>query len=189
MIWDGYLMNYVIWKMSCNCFDKHPLSQTLPFGEKYKLSKCSCAARYVVSENRSRFCIEPSDCLNDIDKIKVDGYLVSSTTTKKCDYLFVYKQKGIIKTVIFVELKGVDLNTAVKQIENSVDLFYKESCLVDSDVRGGIVFTNFPKDNGTYRKLKRQIEQKYHSKLKSFRIEQYSKNMIYNCNQDSFRQY
>lgn len=175
--------------MSCNCFNKSFFNHKLLFSEKYALSKCSCPSRYVVSENRSRFSIEPTGNLKVIDKIKVDNFLVASSTMKKCDYLFVYKDGNKNKTFIFVELKGTDLVTAIKQISVSIDLFYNEGYLFDIDVRGSIVFTSYPQDNGTYRKLKRQLEKKYSSKFKSFRIEQYSKNMIYNCVLDSFRQF
>lgn len=174
--------------MSCNCFKK-PLNQKLPFDERYELSKCSCTSRYVVSENKSRFRIEPTNDLNAIDKIKVDDFLTTSAIIKKCDYLFVYKKQNVNKTFIFVELKGVDLSTAIQQISSSIEYFYKEGYLSDIDVRGSIVFTSYPKDSGTYRKLKRQLERKYSSKLKSIRIEQYSKNMIYNCVLDTFKQY
>lgn len=172
--------------MSCKCFDNSAPDSALSFDELYVQSKCSCSARFVVIENSSKFAIEPTS-LENIDKIKIDGFLVSSKTNKKCDYLFVYKECGVHKKFVFVELKGCDLATAVAQLDSTIEMFYSKHYLDQVDVRCGIVFTTYPRDNGTYRNLKRKLENKYSKKLRSIRVEQNSRNLIYNCVTDQFR--
>lgn len=173
--------------MSCNCFNNLSINGSLSFNERLEQSKCHCNARFTVSEKRSKFSIEPKN-LDCIDKIKVDGCLISSTKIKKCDYLFIYKDDNKNKTFVFVELKGVDLKTAIQQLENTIEIFEKERCLLGVDVRCGIAFKNFPKDNGTYRQLKRKMEIEFKNRLKSIRVEQGNTHLIYNCNTDKFRQ-
>lgn len=42
--------------MSCKCLDKKPkFTSTTSFDDKYELSKCRCASRFTVSENKSKF--------------------------------------------------------------------------------------------------------------------------------------
>lgn len=49
--------------------------------------------------------------------LKVDGCLISNQETKKCDFLLLDCDNNIAH---FIELKGSDLATAIKQLTNSV---------------------------------------------------------------------
>ena len=56
-----------------------------------------------------------------VAKIRVDGGLVSDTSTKKCDWLLVNKDSA---TAFFIELKGSNLTRAIEQINATLDLLW-----------------------------------------------------------------
>lgn len=66
---------------------------------------------------------------------------------------------------IFVELKGTDLNTAIKQLENTINIFYDEGYLYKKRIRGAIAHTGVPSANGSYRKAKLLLEAKIKKRL------------------------
>ena len=51
---------------------------------------------------------------------EVDGCFVKSEQEKKCDFLIINLNE---KIAYFIELKGKDLLTAIKQIDNSISMF------------------------------------------------------------------
>lgn len=164
--------------MSCNCFDDEPgFSELTPFDERYKLSKCKCSSRFTVSENASKFMIKSND-LSKVEKVKVDGYFDCSKQHRKCDYLFVYTSDSE-QIYIFVELKGSDIVRAVDQIRETINLFYDNNYLNNKKVIGVIVSSRYPSNDGSYRKAKVTLEKSLSSKLKSFRIENKNKKIIY----------
>ncbi len=173
--------------MSCKCFNKDLLKNESSFEKRLEFSKCKCQARLSVSENKRKFYIDPEINVSQIDKIKIDGCLDCSTTTNKCDYLFIYKNFSNVElTYVFVELKGVDIKHAVEQIGCSIDMFYTQGYLKNKRIRGAIVFSTYPKDNGTYRKAKRSLLKNFSTKIKDFKVEEKSKTMGYNPVNDSF---
>lgn len=174
--------------MSCKCFNAKPAIGSLSFSERFEKSKCACSARYVVSERNARFSIEPTDNLNAIDKVKIDAFLIPSTTTKKCDYLFVYKagHKPEPKAFVFVELKGVDYKTGVVQLEETVKVFQKEGLLAGKDVRAALACKRIPGHSGTSRSHKMNLAEKFKSSFKSFKFESKGLNMTYDCRTDRF---
>lgn len=48
---------------------------------------------------------------------RVDGKLIASTTERKCDFLLLNTKD---KTAYFIELKGSDIQSAIKQINNTL---------------------------------------------------------------------
>lgn len=70
----------------------------------------------VISENRSRIEILNKQRL-EIDKIQVDGCLVEQQL-EKCDWLITYDTP--IKTAIYIELKGCDLDKAISQLKSTI---------------------------------------------------------------------
>lgn len=172
--------------MSCNCF-KTPKPGDIRFSDKVEKSKCTCSARFVVKENKKRFSIESIKDLARIDKIKIDDYFDCSKRNCKCDYLFIYKEEQKPISFIFVELKGVDVKHAVEQLEAAINLFYDNKYIAESKpVRGAIVASAIPKDNGTYRAAKRSAEKRIKNKIKDFRIEQKNWVMKYDPVSDTF---
>lgn len=60
----------------------------------------------------------------DFIKVQIDGGVFpNSDKTTRCDYLF-YKEEELKRQIeIFVELKGVDVTKAIKQLESSLQMF------------------------------------------------------------------
>lgn len=175
--------------MKCKCFC-NTLPESLPFKEKFKLAKCTCNARYVVIENKAKFSIEPTDNLNCIDKIKVDNYLITSKVMKKCDYLFVYKAESVFEEefFIFVELKGSDFNTGVDQLKETIMKFYNERLInFKKNVRAALVSNYCPKNTGTSRNRKRELEKIFKTYFKSFKFDSLGLHMIYDYAIDKFK--
>lgn len=103
--------------MSCKCFDQKPQCRpTDDFIVRLEASKCSCTSRFTVQERKSKFTVLSRDT-SVIDKYKIDGYFDTDVTHDKCDYLFRHHPSNPEKnTCLFVELKGIDIDHAVKQI-------------------------------------------------------------------------
>ncbi|OAV73135.1 hypothetical protein Barb6_00525 [Bacteroidales bacterium Barb6] len=172
--------------MSCKCFSADIPSAKKSFCEKVELSKCKCRARLTVCENKRKFQIDSDINLSQIDKIKVDGFLETSSLESKCDYLFIYRYNKKEDVYIFVELKGTDIKHAIKQIGCSINMFYSNGFLKNKKVRGAIVFSTYPKNDGTYRKARLTLEKELSGKIKDFELEQKSKTMTYNPISDTF---
>ena len=171
--------------MSCKCFNGiKPTEKS--FKLKLEVSKCKCSSRFSVKEKGKQFSIDLVKDISDIDKVKIDGFF-DCTSNTKCDYLFIYKKKEIPDVFVFVELKGIDTKHAIEQIETSVNQFYNNKCITGTNpVRGAIVASAMPKDNGTYRTAKRLTEKRIKTKIKNFRIEQKNRVFKYNPLEDSF---
>lgn len=150
--------------MSCKCFVNIPkFRQGASFSECLDMSKCICAARFVVSENKSRF--ELLSCtLAEVDKYKIDNYFNQDKTQKKCDYYFNYHSSDKPNVCIFVELKGIDIETAVLQLEATLTDFEKNGYFVDLEktkVFCAIVSTGAPCNDSTYRSLIKNLKTKH----------------------------
>ncbi len=150
--------------MSCKCFDNIPsFRKGLSFAERLDLSKCRCDARLVVNEKKSRF--ELLYCSkNEVDKFKIDNYFNQDKTQKKCDYYFNYHPSGQPNVCIFVELKGVDIETAVKQIETTLSDFERNGqfeAIKGAKVVCAIVSTGYPSYDATYRSLVKSLKSKH----------------------------
>ena len=150
--------------MSCKCFVHIPkFAQGLSFSECLDLSKCSCTARFVVRENKSRF--ELLSCaLDEVDKYKIDNYFNQDKTKKKCDYFFNCHSLNHPDVCIFVELKGVGIEIAVKQLETTLTEFESNGYfggIKNPKVICAIVSTGYPSDDATYRSLIRNLKLKH----------------------------
>lgn len=179
--------------MACNCFNNRPSIAGKSFKEKIDRCKCSCPARFKAEENGRSFYIEKGTPINIIDKVKVDAYLLDSNDFKKCDYLFIVKDKpknnaeeGDPIKYIFVELKGTEVKTAIKQIENTIDIFYNEGVLKKVYVDGVLVFAKYPKNDGTYRKSLASLTNKFNRKVKGFRFEYKGTKTTYSPSKDKY---
>ena len=81
-----------------------------------------------------------------IRKVKVDNCLNQTEKQRRCDYLMDSEEK---KRVIFIELKGGDLNSAIEQIYSTITFLKDEYISYRKDARiiGGRDvpgFTNIP---------------------------------------------
>jgi len=70
------------------------------------------------NENGKRFSLQNPDRI-DICRVKIDGCLISGNNVQKCDYFFAVNSNP--EKYFLVELKGVDLDTALRQIESTFD--------------------------------------------------------------------
>jgi len=80
----------------------------------------------------------------EVIKVKVDSCLPISG--KKCDYA-IYSNKKF-KFGILVELKGSNLNHALKQIENTINWFNKTRCIESIDYCFVIMSGKCPMSSG-----------------------------------------
>lgn len=81
--------------------------------------------RYIVaSENGKKFSID-NIANNVYMKIRIDGCVITSAE-KKCDYLIINCNDNVF---FFVELKGVDCGTGVKQLCQTITSFAADSLL------------------------------------------------------------
>lgn len=152
--------------MSCKCFEKKIVfKSTDAFNIRLNASKCKCSSRFAVHEKRSCFSILCKDC-KLVDKYKIDGYFDSDKSHKKCDYLFIYYDNNNKnnRTIIFVELKGKDIEHAIKQLDATISTFDKEHFFSGKDEKGligAVVSTGYPTDDATFRKLKKNLIDKF----------------------------
>lgn len=170
----------------CNCFDNPPaFLQTDSFQDKINKSLCKCPCRFSVTEKQSKFSIE-NVSIDELEKIKIDGFLETSNVVSKCDYLFIYHTENN-SCYIFVELKGSNIIHAVEQIRNTIISFHSQGCLKSTRVRAAIVSSRFPKDDGSFRKAILELHKNVNSKLNDFRIFHKNRQMTYNPLQDSYK--
>ena len=152
---------------SCNCFDNPPtFEQTDNFQDKIEKSLCRCSCRFSVAENQSKFSIEQAT-IDELKKIKIDGFLDCSKTASKCDYLFIYH--------------------SIEQLGNTIKTFYVNGYLKNTRVRAAIVSSRFPKADGCYRAASLKLHNSIKSKLKDFKLFQKNRKMIYNPQNDSYK--
>ncbi len=110
-----------------------------------------------VSENRRKFIIKNSSHFY-INRVKVDDCYIKNG--ERCDYLFeIIKDSDLIR-VFYLELKGKEIEKAIKQLESTIRYcktrhhnIKKESYIVSSRVpSSGTSLQNlkkkFKKDNG-----------------------------------------
>jgi len=159
--------------MSCNCFDQKPSCKpTDEFLVRLEASKCNCTSRFTVQERKSKFTIVSRDT-TVIDKYKIDGHFDTDTTHDKCDYLFRHHLSNLQKnTCIFVELKGSEVEHAVKQIGDTIDRFSSDGYFDDKqnlNLIGAIVSTGYPANDATYRRRVKEVSNRF--KRYNLRIE------------------
>ncbi|PXV61890.1 hypothetical protein CLV62_12445 [Dysgonomonas alginatilytica] len=83
--------------------------------------KCECSAivthsLIVCEEKRSKITFE-NKTKKEINKVQVDGCQITDQNNHKCDYLLVDNELSI---EYFIELKGHDINHALRQIEATI---------------------------------------------------------------------
>ncbi len=92
---------------------------------------------------------------NNMRKVKVDNCIDQSEGQKRCDFLMDSEEK---KRVIFIELKGGDLNSAIEQIYSTIIFLQDEYISYRKDARiiGGRDVPGF-KNTPNYKKLAKVI--------------------------------
>lgn len=78
------------------------------------MSSCVC------EENGKKFRLEYPDNWK-CERVRIDGKILNEQYIRKCDYAFLLSdQNNKKKWLFYVELKGVDLKEAIKQLESTV---------------------------------------------------------------------
>ena len=173
--------------MSCNCFSGNPsFPLKITFGERLKASACHCNSRFVVEEMHRRFCIECKN-VDDVNKYKIDKWFDNSSEHRKCDYFFEYKKNDDnnpnVEIAIFVELKGVNIDDAAKQIDQTISTFKQGGYFRTTAIKkvvAAIVFSHYPSNDSSYRAAVAKLR-KSHKDLK-ITVEHQAKSMTYNPN-------
>lgn len=164
--------------MSCKCFDQKPSCRpTDEFLVRLEASKCNCTSRFTVQERKSKFTVVSRDT-TVIDKYKIDGHFDTDATHDKCDYLFRHHPANPQQnTCLFVELKGIDIEHAVKQIGDTIDRFSRDGYFDDKqnlNLIGAIVSTGYPANDATYRRRVMEITKRfarYHLRIENKKYE------------------
>lgn len=164
--------------MNCKCFDQKPNCKAADsFFSRLDASKCCCSSRFKVQERKSGFAVLCRDT-SLVDKYKIDGHFDTDATHDKCDYLFHYHPVQPPKdTCLFVELKGVDIDHAIKQIGDTIGRFAHDgffSGKPDLSIIGAIVSTGYPANDATYRRRVMEITKRfrqYHLRIENKKYE------------------
>jgi len=99
---------------------------------------------------------------------QVDGHIV--ITGKKCDKLVLVEKERNEWAEIFIELKGVDVVSAINQLKASLENpIFKH--VTNKELRARIVAQSFPsnKSNPSMEKAKIEFRQKYHCDLRGMK--------------------
>ncbi len=113
-----------------------------------------------VSENRRKFTIDNSSALS-INRVQVDGCYITSGL--KCDYLFEIIDNNNIIKVFYVELKGKNIEHAIKQLTATV----AHCKLIHKDIKREcyIVASRVPKSSTSAQNLKKEFKRKHNIQL------------------------
>ncbi len=126
--------------------------------------KCSTEStdkNIVVSENRAKFTLQNRSA-KKVTTVTVDGCLITDNNKLKCDYLFEVESDKR-QEVIFVELKGKNVDHAIDQIESTITetkVRYKTFSKISF-----VVCRSVPKMRGTLQMRKRKHLSHFQSKL------------------------
>ena len=111
---------------------------------------------WVAEENGKKYSLI-NESQHQIQKVRIDGCLSQKEGEKRCDFLFNITTKKP-RTAIFVELKGSDLITAVRQTYDTL-IFLKpelKGCELLVRIIGSKDVPR-PKTNPAYKRLIREI--------------------------------
>lgn len=125
-----------------------------------KCATHSTHKKIVAEENGRKFIIE-NKTAKIVLKVEVDGCL--KIEGEKCDYLFEIINQENIEQVIYLELKGKNIEKACSQLAATIQIFkdkhkdLKKNCY--------IVASRVPKIDATLQNLKIEFLKKYKSTL------------------------
>ncbi len=112
------------------------------------------------SESNRKFIINnPNE--KTVKKIKVDGCLITNTNQVRCDYMF--KIDIPYTKVIYLELKGKNIEHACEQLKATIKLFEQDHSNIEKDCH--IVASRVPKLATDIQQLKVQFKKQQNAKL------------------------
>jgi hypothetical protein len=86
-------------------------------------SRCEPKQRLIVSSEKGCTHRANNVLLSAVRHFQIDGDVVRDSQTLKCDYLLLNDD---VKTAYFIELKGSDIQHAIKQLECTYSIFAGE---------------------------------------------------------------
>ncbi len=95
----------------------------------------------VAKEKGKEFRVEKNHT-QSVCRVKVDNCLIKDDLVKKCDFLFYICET---KKILLIELKGTDIEQAVKQIVETKSYFMQKLRNPDTDYKGFIVSSSIPR--------------------------------------------
>ena len=101
----------------------------------YFKSECLEKQKIIVSREKKKSHVAVNKDENLVRQFRVDGYVITENI-KKCDYLVINDDK---LTAYFIELKGTDINGAIEQLKQTVELLKED--LKDYDKKLRIVYS------------------------------------------------
>jgi hypothetical protein len=99
---------------------------------------------------------------------QIDGYIV--TNGKRCDKLILVERNENDWAEIFIELKGIDVASAIEQLKTCLDNpIFKH--ITNKELRARIIAQSFPsnKSNPIMEKAKIEFIKKYHCDLRGMK--------------------
>ena len=94
----------------------------------------------------------------EICRVHIDDCLITDKTIKKCDFLF-----GIDNSRYYlIELKGVDINTAIEQIVNTYEIVNSKIKAPVSNYKGIVISSEVPSQ--AHQKFRNLAEKLYRDK-------------------------
>ena len=141
---------------------------------KERITGCTKATACIhsSSSSKNRTCSERNkryNLINDrgllVDIYHMDGGIIQNEQgVSKCDYL--YSIKDSVSSIVLVELKGVDFNHSIEQIDKTLDILNNRLSL--HPVYGRIVCGSVPniRNVPSRRKLEMRLVKKFKGNLK-----------------------
>lgn len=119
-----------------------------------------CSESKVAAENGKRFEIVSNE---DFTKVRIDGCLIASQNTEKCDFGFIRHSN---QEFYFVELKGKEIQKAYNQIIATIQNFNINFIIIPKNSKFGfIISSSVPKAGISANILKQDFAKKYGRKL------------------------
>lgn len=123
------------------------------------MSKCRITSKnkiFVFEENKSKLTLLNKDQV-DSTRILVDGCEINDKSIR-CDFLHIAKE-----TEMYIELKGQDLEHAIKQISNTIRILSSNPS--KSIKRSYVICTRSPLSSTQIQNLKRTFKRDFNSSL------------------------
>ena len=117
-------------------------------------SECKNSKNITIKENKRVFTIKNSTTKN-INIVKVDDCLIKNG--QKCDYLFEIECEDL-KEILYVELKGKDLNHALEQILTTIEFCKNNYSHHYYTRKAFVVLSRYPKEDSSIQKRKRALK-------------------------------
>lgn len=120
-------------------------------------NKCSKKSYFVQKEKKSEFRIKNLSKV-DINEVKVDGCLVIGHK-RRCDWLYEITCRQITK-IYYVELKGKNLQYALEQILETINLCEHQYKHNNYKRIACVVLSTYPQENSAIQNKKRELKRK-----------------------------